>query len=190
VKTTLKQTDKLNGISGEAVKAKTGRDWAEWIAVLDKAGAQQMTHQQIVAYLQNEQGIGAWWQQMVTGGYEKARKGRATGEMPDGFQAGANKTIAASAEAVFRHWRTAAARARWLADDQLTVTTARAGKSLRAKWNADDSRVSVDFWPKGEGKTQVSVTHSRLKNARAVAQLKKHWAKALGDLKALVEKPH
>lgn len=188
MKTTLKLTDKINGISSEAVQAKTGKTWPEWVAVLDKAGAQQMTHQQIVAYLQHEYGVGPWWQQMVTGGYEKARKGRAKGEMPDGFQAGANKTIAASAETVYRHWHTAKARARWLADDHLTVTTARAGKSLRARWNSDDSRVSVDFWPKGEGKTQVSVEHSQLKNARAAAQMKKLWAEALLNLKALVEK--
>lgn len=181
----LKTTDKLNGVSGEAVKAKTGKDWAEWIAVLDKAGAQAMTHPQIAAYLHSEHGVPGWWTQMVTGGYEKARKGRRKGEMPDGFQIGANKTVALSAAAVFKHWHTSKARARWLRDDALTITTQTAGRSIRAKWGV--SRVSVYFWPKGEAKTLISIEHSKLKNAREAAKMKKYWAEALKKLQALIE---
>ncbi|MGQ0600937.1 MAG: DUF4287 domain-containing protein [Anaerolineales bacterium] len=181
----MKLPDKLNGISGEAVKAKTGKSWAEWIAVLDKADAQKMTHQQIVAYLHTVHGVGGWWQQMVTGGYEKARKGRAKGEMPDGFQVSANKTLPISAAAAFKHWNDAKARARWLKDDELTITTKTANKSIRARWG--ESRVSVYFWPKGETKTQIAIEHSQLKNARAAARVKKFWAEALGKLKALID---
>jgi len=179
-------TEKINGISSEAVQAKTGKTWPEWVAVLDKAGGQKMTHQQIVAYLRAEHGLGDWWQQMVTGGYEKAAKGRVKGEMPNGFQVGANKTIAASAAALFKHWRTPAARARWLAEDALTITTATPSKSIRAKWGKG-GRVNVHFWPKGETKTLVSVEHSQLKNAREAAKQKKFWAAALNVLKELVE---
>ena len=31
-------------MSDEAVKAKTGKTWKQWFAILDKAGAKQMTH--------------------------------------------------------------------------------------------------------------------------------------------------
>jgi hypothetical protein len=182
----MKLPEKLNGISSEAVKAKTGKDWAEWIAVLDKAGAQTMSHPQIAAYLAREHGVPGWWTQMVTGGYEKARKGRAKGEMPDGFQVSANKTVALSAAAAFKHWHTAKARAGWLSDDQLTVTTSTPGKSLRAKWGDGASRVSVGFWPKGEAKTLVSIEHSKLKNAREGAKMKKYWAEALRKLEDLI----
>ena len=60
-------------MSDEAVQAKTGRTWPEWFAILDAASAQQMTHQQIVAYLHTEQGVGPWWQQMVTVTYERSQ---------------------------------------------------------------------------------------------------------------------
>lgn len=185
-KKTISLTEKLNGISSEAVQAKTGKTWPEWVAVLDKAGGQKMTHQQIVAYLHTEHGVGGWWQQMVTGGYEKAAKGRAKGEMPDGFQVSANKTIAASAAVLFKHWRTPKARTHWLAADQLTITTTTPGKSIRAKWE-QGGRVNVHFWPKDEAKTQVSIEHSQLKNAREAAKFKKFWGTALEKLKALIE---
>ena len=35
----------------EAVKAKTGRVWAEWFEILDKAGAKKWPHKEIAAYL-------------------------------------------------------------------------------------------------------------------------------------------
>src|SRR5687768_242594 len=38
-------------MSDDAVKAKTGKVWKEWFAILDKAGAKNMTHQEIVRYL-------------------------------------------------------------------------------------------------------------------------------------------
>src|SRR5512134_2277217 len=88
-------------MSDEAVRAKTGRIWPEWFAILDAAGAQQMTHQQIVAYLHNEHGVGPWWQQMVTVTYEQARGMRAKHQMPDGYQVSVSKTIAAPAAALY-----------------------------------------------------------------------------------------
>jgi hypothetical protein len=57
-------------MSDEAVKAKTGKNWKEWFAILDKAGADKMNHQEIVKYLKTKQGVGPWWQQMVTVTYE------------------------------------------------------------------------------------------------------------------------
>lgn len=59
--------------SDAAVAAKTGKSWAQWFAVLDAAGANKMSHKEIVAYLRDNHDIGSWWQQMVTVGYEQAR---------------------------------------------------------------------------------------------------------------------
>lgn len=39
------------GIGDEAVKAKTGRTWHEWMDTLDKAGGRTRSHQQIAALL-------------------------------------------------------------------------------------------------------------------------------------------
>ena len=43
-----KHTKKLDGISSEAAQKATGYDWAEWISILDKAGAKTWNHKEIV----------------------------------------------------------------------------------------------------------------------------------------------
>ncbi|RPI21653.1 MAG: DUF4287 domain-containing protein, partial [Chloroflexota bacterium] len=50
-------------MSDEAVKAKTGKDWQTWFEILDGAGAKQMSHKEIVAFLVREYQVGSWWQQ-------------------------------------------------------------------------------------------------------------------------------
>jgi len=67
------KASKSAGVSNEAVRAKTGKTWPDWFAILDKAGARKMDHKQIVAYLNEHHQVGPGWQQMVTVGYEQAR---------------------------------------------------------------------------------------------------------------------
>ena len=38
-------------MSDDAVQAKTGKNWSQWFAILDKAGAKEMSHQEIVKLL-------------------------------------------------------------------------------------------------------------------------------------------
>ena len=52
-------------MSDAAVQSKTGKTWPEWFKVLDAAGARKMSHQQIVAVLSKQHGVGPWWQQMA-----------------------------------------------------------------------------------------------------------------------------
>ena len=73
-------------ISSEAVKAKTGKTWAQWFALLDKSRAQAMSHKDIVAVLAGKNGLGPWWRQMVAVAYEQAKGLRDKHEKPDGFE--------------------------------------------------------------------------------------------------------
>jgi uncharacterized protein YndB with AHSA1/START domain len=180
--------ENVAGISAAAVQAKTGRTWAEWIAILDAAGARTLTHKEIVAVLRDQHHVGSWWQQMVTNGYEQARQGRARHQMPDGYQVSANRTMAAPVSELFRKWRDARARARWLPEKGLTVTTATPDRSLRLRWSDGASLVSVNFYARGEARGQVVVEHRKLKDARGAARMKRFWAEALDRLKSVVEK--
>lgn len=54
--------------SDETVKAKTGKVWAEWFGILDKAGAKKSPHKEIVEYLAEKKKVPAWWAQMVAVG--------------------------------------------------------------------------------------------------------------------------
>ena len=93
---------KVNGIGDEAVRAKTGKTWGEWITTLDKAGARTMEHAEIASLLHEKFGVPGWWTQMVTVGYEQSTGKRVARQKADGFAASASKTLNVSAAAAFR----------------------------------------------------------------------------------------
>jgi uncharacterized protein YndB with AHSA1/START domain len=174
------------GISAEAVQAKTGKGWAEWIAILDKAGARTMAHKDIARYLSKEQGVPDWWGQMVTVGYEQARGLRAKHEKPEGYQISRSKTIAAPAAQLYAAWADKRKRTRWLTD-AITIRTATPDKSLRILWGDGKTSLDVTFYPQGAGKCQVVVQHSQIASAKAAEKFKAYWAGALDALQAYVK---
>jgi len=182
---------KVGGISSPAVKKATGKDWEQWLVILDQAGAKKMTHPAIATLLNDKHGVGPWWSQMLTVGYEQARGMRQKHEKPDGFQIGGNKTINVSAAELFKAWNDAKSRSRWLPDADMEIRKATPSKSMRVTWNAAKgaaaSTISVNFYTKGEGKSQVSLEHGKLKSAAQAAKMKKYWAQRLGELKATLE---
>ncbi len=178
---------RVAGISDQAVLAKTGKTWSEWIAALDKAGAASMDHPAIAKYLSSELQVPDWWSQMVTVGYEQARGRRQVHETARGFQITRSKTINVSAARAFKAWSDATVRRRWLPDPGLTVRKATRNKSLRITWTDDNSNLSVDLYPKGDAKIQVAVEHSGLKDARQAERMKQFWSAALSKLKTQLE---
>src|SRR5439155_11656764 len=135
-------TDKYNGISSDAVQAKTGKTWPEWLRILDAAGAKTMDHKEIVAVV-NQQGVGSWWQQMVTVGYEQARGKRVKHETTAGFSISRSKTVNVPIAVLFSAWKDKRKRSRWLRDPDFTIRTAIANRSLRITWVDGQTSVEV-----------------------------------------------
>jgi hypothetical protein len=175
------------GISSEAVRAKTGKGWAEWFAILDKAGAAKWPHKEIASFL-HDQKCGDWWSQMVTVGYEQARGLRVKHQTADGFTAGASKTVTAPVATLFRAWTDARRRAQWLPDAaDVAIRSATENKSLRLVWTDGTSTIVVQVYPKGADKSQVTIERRKLKSAKEVSQVKAFWSAALDKLKSLLE---
>lgn len=193
-------------MSEAAVKAKTGKTFARWFALIDKArdaaargsGGKgsttrgSMTHKEIAAWLGDEHDVGPWWRQMVTVAYERARGLRQKHQTATGFQISKSVTLQAPIGEVFDAWRSAAKRSRWLADPGFTVRSATKNKYLRLTWIDGSTNVEVNFYPKesargaskaAASKTQVSVQHNRLPDAKAGQRMKAYWAEQLGRLK-------
>jgi uncharacterized protein YndB with AHSA1/START domain len=175
-------------MSDEAVKAKTGKTWKEWFAILDKAGASKLSHQDIVKYLHTKQGVGPWWQQMVTVTYEEARGLRQRHQKPAGYQISVSRTVNVPLAKLYKAFANEKARKAWLAEDGLTVRKATTNKSMRVTWNDGKTSLEIDFYPKGDDKSQVVVQHSKLPNAKASAKMKTFWGEALDRLRAALEK--
>lgn len=97
----------VNKVTTEAVERATGKGWDEWIKILDREGAEKLTHKEIARLLFDKRLIkrqkgwpanrsfsAGWWCQMVTVGYEYAKGRRVIGETADqGFEIGVSKTL-------------------------------------------------------------------------------------------------
>jgi hypothetical protein len=57
--------------------AAPGKGWSEWFRILDAWGSTKRSHWEIARYLRSRDGVGGWWAQTVTVGYERARGMRA-----------------------------------------------------------------------------------------------------------------
>ena len=174
-------------IGDATVSARTGKTWAQWFRLLDRAGAKTRDHRNIVAVVSSRwPEIGGWWAQMVTVTYEQARGKRAKHEKPEGFEVGASKTVGVPLGMLYRAWTDEKTRRRWLSGARFTVRKASRDKSLRISWDGG-SRVSVYFLEKGKGRSQVAVQHGKLGSAAAEEKMKKFWKEKLAKLAKLLE---
>ncbi len=176
------------GISNEAVKARTGRTWPEWFAMLDEAGGTRLGHKGIVSMLAEHRRVGPWWRQMIAVAYEQERGLREKHETPAGYQMSASRTIAVDAATAFAAWTDEQVRSGWLQSAGLTIRRSTPGRSIRIGWGDNGSVVDVNFYPRGNGKTQVVVDHRRLASAEQVRKMKTFWSSALERLKEKVER--
>jgi uncharacterized protein YndB with AHSA1/START domain len=177
---------KAADVSEAAVEKATGKGWHEWFELLDNAGAKAMDHRAIVAVVAKARGVSSWWQQMISVAYERARGLRKKHETTTGFVANVSKTVTAPLATLYNAWVDEERQRAWLGVPAPVVRTANKERSLRLNWH-DGSRVNVGFADKGKGKSQVSLGHERLPNARAVTQYKKFWKDALARLQSVLE---
>jgi uncharacterized protein YndB with AHSA1/START domain len=175
-------------MSDAAVKAKTGKPWVEWFALLDKAGARKHSHVSIVAILHQQYGLGAWWEQMVAVSYEQARGLRKPHEKPEGYEIAKTKTFAEPIPAVFDAWNDPEKRRAWLKNAGFEIRKATPEKSLRFTWVDGKTQVTVDFYSAGKLKSRAAVQHSKLPSAKAAAAMKTYWAAQLECLEAFLLK--
>jgi uncharacterized protein YndB with AHSA1/START domain len=184
---TASRTRTARPMSDAAVQAKTGKTWGEWLKILDGARARKMDHKGIVAVLRDRHGLGPWWQQMVTVGYEQARGLREKHQRPGGYEISRSKTVAVPLSELFAAWQNPKSRARWLRHGKLTVRKTVPRKSLRITWVDGKTTVEASFSSKGARKSAVTVQHGKLPDARAAGRMKTYWGRQLERLKDTLE---
>jgi hypothetical protein len=176
----------LAGMSDESIAAKTGRTWREWVRTLDDDNAASLPHREIAMLVHGKHGIGEWWAQTVTVGFERIKGLRERGQRRDGtFEANKSRTFSVPVHTLFKAWSDAAARRRWLDDVKPTVRTATPPKSIRLQW-PDGTLVLVGFTAKGAGKSSVAVSHTKLHDKAASQQAKTYWTERLNALASVV----
>jgi hypothetical protein len=83
-------------MSDAAIEKGTGRSWESWLGVFAAAGADQLSHQEIVE-VAGGAGAPPGWRQMVTVPFEQHLGRRVVGQVGDGvFNVSASKTVSGS----------------------------------------------------------------------------------------------
>lgn len=184
---TTPKTKTAPRMSDEAVAAKTGKTWKQWFAILQRAGAKKMSHQEIVRFLTAEHNVGPWWQQMITVSYERHAGLRQLNQKPNGYEISVSRTLAVPLRSVYQAIANELRRHDWLAEEGLQLRKATQNKSVRLTWK--DGKTSVEFYfaQKAAAKTQVVAQHSKLPDAKTAARMKTYWREKLDRLQARLE---
>ena len=173
-----------------AVRAATGKDWNEWLTLLDAAGAanRALDHQQIWDLaMQSLPGAAGWWGQMVSVGYERARGLREKHETSAGdYQATLSKTLPVPLFAAYAAWADESLRRNWLKAPGLDFTKLNAGKNIRARWPGGPL-LDIRFNASGPDKCQVVVDTMKLADAEAVKEAKAYWQAQFERLQAYLQ---
>ena len=203
-----KHTKKLDGISNEAAQKATGHDWAEWISILDKAGAKKWNHKEIVAYLKDTHELSGWWQQTVTVAYEKSKGRRVVGQTADtGFQVGVQKTIPIGLDDAWTLLSSRRGVGCWLGKvGRFTLTEGKTyktdvgiegeirvvkpGNRVRLTWQSPRMKrpatLQIALAASGQ-KTSFRIHLEHLPSQKSREEMKKHWRGILDSLAHLVE---
>lgn len=159
--------------SDESVRAATGRGWDEWCTVIDDHPVRAEGHTAIAAYV-GGLGVDSWWAQTVTVGYERIRGLRLPYQNHDGtFTAARSKTITVDATAL---------RGTLLDDAERSVLFPAFETQLRSRPTSKNVRLAigdgtVEFTlaPATNGRTKISVAHTKLATTEDVTIWRAFW---------------
>ncbi len=164
----------LAGLSDASVTKATGRSWARWLTVLDRAGSAEKAHPEIARYVKSL-GTAPWWTQMVTVGYERIRGLREKGQRRGGaHQASKSRTFSVPVATLFEAFVNARQRKKWL-PVKIAVRSTTPPKRMRVTWE-DDTIVVFEFMSKGATKSAVAAGHLKLPDKSAAEAMKKAWS--------------
>ena len=173
----------LAGMSDAAVQKATGRNWAQWVILLDRSGAKEKPHREIASHV-SSLGTPDWWTQMVTVGYERIRGLRDRSQRRGGtYEASKSRTFQVGVKRLFDAFAKPGTRRRWLPAG-ITVRSQTPPKRMRMSWEAG-TVVLLEFTSKGAAKSSVAISHQKLADRSAVQAAKQAWSERfdrLGEL--------
>ena len=171
------------GMSDEAVKKATGRDWASWVKTLDAVQANEKPHREIAQYVASL-GTPDWWSQGVTVGYERIRGLRDKGQRRGGgYEANKSRTFSVPVAKLFDTMTSAAKRRKWM-PVAMKVRTKTPHKTVRVSFD-DGTLAQFYFLDKG-AKSTVAVQHQKLADRETANRMKEWWTERFDQLAELL----
>jgi hypothetical protein len=176
-------------ITDKVVLPATGATMEDWFRHLDSLGAQKLKSGEIYKLIGSIDGLaplGEWNQGLLSTAYQWSRGLRERGEKKDGFEISISRTVAVPVSVLYESFVDQGLRSTWL-PEPIEISKQTPNKSVRAGWPQGATRLSIDFYTKGDDRSQIVVQHLKIPNAAAAAELKELWAARLTTLKSGLE---
>lgn len=204
VRGTTTDYEKVGKVSAESVTKHTGKNWEQWISILEKAGARSWTYQEIVAYLKTKHKQSPWWQQGVALGFEIAIGRRKEGQDAKGkYMVTATKSLALDVKAVWKFLVSEEGQKIWLKPYSETeikpksqfetkdgffgeVRTVAQARRARIYWQdplwEKPTVLELMLVPRPGKKSILVFNHTGIKDTKTQGLLRLRWRKAADDV--------
>lgn len=183
-------------IETKLFQEKTGKTWEEWIELLDKHAAMELTHTEIAhlvykhivasgvqddtaANALGRQNPSGWWSQSVTVAYEQHIGRRMPGQRDDGsFEVSISKTLPGTMADAMRWWVSMVGDNKTFNGVQLLGEPRSSVTPVANNWRtdlSDGSKLLVSTSDKGPDKALFVVTVQKIPTARAAEHWRSFW---------------
>lgn len=196
----------IGRVSAASVQKGTGKNWDQWVEILNRQGASVLSRKEIVALLKKKYKLSAWWQQGVAHGYEVHTGRRIDGQNYKGeYSATITKSVTMTQNALWKLLTSSKGISAWLkpmgkfslkpknsfevpGEIFGDVRTVVSPKRIRLSWQDSDweKKTYVEIHVVGRpNKTSMLVfSHDGLKTPAHKEKMRKHWRSAIDDLLA------
>lgn len=194
----------IGRVSAQSVLKHTGKDWDQWVQILEKAGARVWVHKDITVFLNKKYDISWWWTHVVTTGYEVYIERKAAGRNLKGeYQITSTKSFKVDGDRLWKFVASAEGIAMWLApmskfklapksvferEDGVygEIRTMKAPLRVRFTWReGDESKptvVQMFVVHRKNGSSILCFNHEKLTDGRIKDQLRDHWRSVLEQI--------
>lgn len=193
----------IGRVSSLSVHKHTGKNWDQWISILDKANARDWPHREITILLKKQYKLSPWWQQGVAIAYELHHGKRVEGRNLKGeYSTVATKTLPVSSRDAWKMLTSESGMRKWLkpfspfawkpgqsfeVDGGIfgEIRTLKPGVRARLTWQeahwAKPSVLQIHLVPRRGDKCVLVIQHERIPTASLKGRLREQWKLALSD---------
>lgn len=165
----------LPEMSDDAIRVGTGKGWDEWADLIDEFPGRADGHKGIADHVNAQFGIGGWWAQAVTVGYERIAGLRLPHQMADGtFTANKSRTVTVDRPGLRRLLLDDTERSDLFPGMSTELRSRPTAKAIRIAIGPGVAVISLD--DAGGARTKIAVQHSRLPDFDDVEQWKFYWS--------------
>lgn len=196
--------ESIGRVTSDSVIKHTGKNWNQWLQILEKAGARAWVHKDITIYLNKKHGVSWWWTHIVATGYEVHIGRKAVGRNLKGeYQITSTKSFKTDGKKLWKFVASPKGIAIWLApmskfklapksvyerDDGVygEIRTMKAPERVRFTWRDGDEGkatvVQMFVVHRKNGSSILCFNHEKLTDGRVKEQLRDHWRSVLEQI--------